>query len=62
MRIAMRVVVEMTDEQVAALAAKYGLGVDGKVSASELRMWVKGYVRQQVRHTPEAKFWKATVS
>lgn len=58
----MKVVVEMTPEQIESLANEYGLGDGRMVPAAELRDWVKGYIRGQAQGSAAAEFWTASAS
>ncbi len=59
----MRVVIEMTPDQIEGLACEYGLGDGTHVPAAELRDWVKGYMRGQAQGgSPAAEYWTATVT
>ncbi|MFD0851828.1 hypothetical protein ACFQ07_06330 [Actinomadura adrarensis] len=61
MKIAVRVTVEMTDEQIQGLATEYGLGDGETVPAAEVREWVTSYFNEYAHQAYAAQFWTATV-
>lgn len=62
MRIVVKVVIEMTDSQVDDLACEYGLGDGTKVTAAEVRGFVKSYIREHAQGATAADYWTATVT
>jgi hypothetical protein len=61
-KIAMKVVIEMTPEQIQGLACEYGLGDGVNVPDAELRDFAKSYIREHAQGGRAADFWTATVS
>jgi beta-lactam-binding protein with PASTA domain len=58
MKIAMKLVVEMTPEQVQGLANEYGLTTD----VNTVREFTKSYIGNVAQQSAASEFWTATVA
>jgi hypothetical protein len=57
MKIAVKVTIEVTPEQVEGLANEYGLDCD----AASIRKFAKEYIENQAQQAAAGEFWTATV-